>query len=337
MGRTKGKPDYSREIKVEACQSYIRECSVIERRHLKDYHVVLREWGGVRDGKKTSFQKAQDALSHRVWEAASDGERVKAMTSRQFRTLVVRHAYGVFKQGGKYRRTRIVPNRSLSTDEMREAAKLLGTPRNDDAGYRFYRSSQECYDSNERFKTLVDQAQILPSTLAKRLLAEFPDVLKRGKIDQRETLSDAAREARTNISDVWAGRDAWRVSGKPDKQGGGLEHGRRDVYWCAGRRLSHKNKWPYFNKYTFMMDAATVSSGTPAVSSRGEVGFYRVDEIFPPEEVRAAAPVGCQIQLMFYIIIHRTLGIVSGPDFMYTGSTSSTSRDRKHVQNFMCW
>ena len=45
----------------------------------------------------------------------------------------------------------------------------------------------------------------------------------------------------------------------------------------------------------------TFNTGTP-VESVDFVGFYRVDEHFPPEETRAPDPVGTVLQLMFYIV-----------------------------------
>ena len=207
----------------------------------------------------------------------------------------------------------------------------------DAEGYRFNRSGADAYERCACFMELCDKAGVQPDTLARNLLAEFPHILCRGKIDQRDALTDSTRKEREKASDVWGGRAVWRVSKHPDKNGNGVVRGGRNVFWHSGRNVSYKNRWPYYNKYTFLMDAGSISSGDPTVSKDGEVGFFRLDEIFPPEEVRASEAVGNQIQLMFYIVIHRTLGIVCGPDFMYRGSRSSTSKRQKHVQSFKCW
>lgn len=337
MGRVTGETDYSPEIKIEAVQCYLRQfpeciCDEAKRKKCLPRNDRRRNADGF-----TKFESAHEDLKRRAFVDPGDSARVKAMTIRQFRSVVRRHGKGVLEKGLQYSRTRKRPEGPLSRAELRDAAKLLGTPANDDEGFRYYRTADDAYERCARFRVLCDSANVSPDTLAKRLLKECPDILQRGKLDQKETLSDNARKLRTQASDVWGGREVWRVSKHPDKDGGGVVGGRRNVYWHAGRQLSHQNRWPYYNKYSFLMDAGTVSTGDPVVDKKGEVGYYRVDEIFPPEEVRAAAPLGAQLQLMFYIVVHKSLGIVCGPDFMYTGSKTSTSKNTKHVTNFLCW
>lgn len=337
MARKRGVRDYSREIWQEAVQCYLRVIGDENRKWVQKHKRVLAPENGRRGGKPSFYQQAHADLKHRVFTDSCDSDRVNGMSDKMFRDVVKRHICGVVKQGTCYRRRRTQPEGPLSFDEREEAARCLGTPVQDAEGYRFNRSGADAYERCARFMELCDKAGVQPDTLARNLLAEFPHILCRGKIDQRDALTDSTRKEREKASDVWGGRAVWRVSKHPDKNGNGVVRGGRNVFWHSGRNVSHKNRWPYYNKYTFLMDAGTISSGDPTVSKDGEVGFFRLDEIFPPEEVRASEAVGNQIQLMFYIVIHRTLGIVCGPDFMYTGSRSSTSKRQKHVQSFKCW
>ena len=337
MGKPRGKRDYSNEIKVEAVQCFLAHISDADKVASQRLNALRDSNSGRRDLHLTTFQKAHETLKHRIFENPEDAVRVNAMTSRQFRRLVQRHASGVLKKGAAYRRLRTRPPGPLSEAELREAARCLGTPINDKHGYRFHRTAADAYQDCTRFAELCSLSKLQPEGFGRKLLAQFPDILCRGKLDQRESLSAKAREERTEAAEIWGGRKPWRQSKHPSKRESGPRRGVRSVYWDAGSQVSHQKRWPYFNKYTFLMDAGTVSTGDPVITRKGDVGFFRVDEIFPPEEVRASAPVGAQLQLMFYIVIHRTLGIVVGPEFMYTGSRSSTSKRRKHVPSFMCW
>ena len=133
---------------------------------------------------------------------------------------------------------------------------------------------------------------------------------------------------------VWGGRGVWRHSQTPGPRGGGLNaHGVRPVYW---RYSSGRSMWTYYNSFTFMLDAATVSSGEKIQDLWRQHAYQRSDVIHPPEVVQAHDPVGRQVWSMFYMVIHPDIGLVSGPDFMYWGSKTIRGA-AKHAPDFQCW
>jgi hypothetical protein len=169
---------------------------------------------------------------------------------------------------------------------------------------------------------------------AEYLCQTCPDIVKKGKVDMVEELCASTLEARREASDVWAGRRVWRYSHTPGPRQGGLNsQGLRPVYWRYGRGPS---MWPYYNQFTFMLDAATISSGDKMQELWREKAFMRTDVIYPPEVVTARDPVGSQVWAMFYVVVHRKLGLVSGPDFMYWGS-KTVRGSNKHTPGFQCW
>lgn len=336
MGRKPGVPDYSDELKCEAVQAYKAECSTEELAYFEQCSHPLLSRGGQHCSCRSSMQRAKDRLRSRTWKDPADAARLEGMSVVSFRQLVCRHARGVQKMGMRYHRTRSTSQSPLSKQEYEEAAKLLGTPRNVCGRHKYHRSVEECYEECSRFQQLAQRSNVDLSTLSHTLLNMFPHIVRKGVLDTKEALTDIARKGRCEASEVWGGRKVWRVAKQPGPRGGGMQRGERDVYWGCVTPVAHNKRWPYFNNYTFMMDATTVSTGTP-VESTDCVGFYRVDEHFPPEETRAPDPVGSMLQLMFYIVIHPVLGIVSGPDIMYTGSRSSTGKKKRHVDHFKCW
>ena len=336
MGRKPGVPDYSDELKCEAVQAYKAECTTDELAYFEKHARPLLRRGGSHSADRSTMQRAKDRLSSRTWKDPADATRLEQMDLVAFRQLVCRHAEGVQAFGMRYHRTRTTPPSPLSQSEYEDAAKLLGTPRTIDGHYKYHRSVEECYVECSRFHELADRSKLKLSTFANQLLTLCPHILRKGVLDTKEILTDSARQSRSEASEVWGGRQVWRVSKHAGPLGGGLRRGKRDVYWGCVSPTAHTKRWPYYNNYTFMMDAKTFNTGTP-VESTDYVGYYRVDELFPPEETRAPDPVGTILQLMFYIVVHPVLGIVSGPDVMYTGSRSSKSKKKRHLEQFKCW
>lgn len=169
--------------------------------------------------------------------------------------------------------------------------------------------------------------------LGKFLLQHRPEILHYGVLDQVGAMTADTLRLRREAADLWAGRTAWRTVSTPGPRGG-VHGGERAVLWCASRGNA-KQPFPYYQNFTFMLDAATLSTVDKPLTT-DERGYSRVDEFYPPEVVAAPDNVGAGVWAMFYIVIHPVLGVVVGPSFTYHGSKTMRGKT-KHAPGFECW
>ena len=89
--------------------------------------------------------------------------------------------------------------------------------------------------------------------------------------------------------------------------------------------------------FTVVVDAATLSTGKMG-GGQAQKGFYALDVLHPPEEVRGKDSVGAHIWVMFYMAIMKDQGVISGPDYMYWGSkTLRGKKGLRHYRGFPHW
>ena len=96
----------------------------------------------------------------------------------------------------------------------------------------------------------------------------------------------------------------------------------------------------YYKQFTFMLDA-TVFDDKPKHVKDQQSCIKLKNKEFPPEEQKAPPSLKQATSVMAYTVIHPHLGIILGPEFMYTGS-SRTSRvgdeERvRHHRSFPHW
>ena len=169
---------------------------------------------------------------------------------------------------------------------------------------------------------------------AKYLCETCPDVVKHDRVDAVEELTPSTLEERRAAVDVWAGRSVWRHANTPGPRGGSMnDQGLRPVFWRYG---SGPSTWPYYSNFTFMLDAATLSSGDRVPEVWWRKAYQRTDVRYPPKVVASGDAVGSQVWTMFYLVVHPSFGVFSGPDFMYWGSKTMRGNER-HMKNFQCW
>lgn len=118
MGRVKGQPDYSPEIKIEAVQCYLRQfpesvCDEAKRKKCLPRNDRVRNSDGL-----TKFDSAHEDVKRRAFVDPDDSKRVKTMTTRQFRNVVRIHGKGVLVKGQQYSRTRKRADGPLSHAEL---------------------------------------------------------------------------------------------------------------------------------------------------------------------------------------------------------------------------
>lgn len=188
--------------------------------------------------------------------------------------------------------------------------------------------------ASDEFRRLANISKMPLDKFGVYLCEACPDIVRRAKVDACEEFCAATLEARRAASDIWGGRAVWRRTSQPGPRGGSLDaEGQRAVYWRYGTGPSC---WPHNNTFTFMLDAATMSSGDKMKEPYNRKAFQRSDVRYAPEVLQGHDPVGSQVWAMFYVVVHPEFGLVSGPDFMYWGSRTMRGRNR-HAPGFKCW
>ena len=200
---------------------------------------------------------------------------------------------------------------------------------------RYFRCASECIEENEEFRKIFE-ASNLPSTqlFEKLLLAECTNFLEYGVIDTVQQMTAKTTEERREASDIWGRRKPWRIVSTPGPRGG-THGGQREVFWPRGKST---NPFPYYRHFTFILDAAPLSTVATSNVTR-EQAFMRNDVYFPPEVVAGPDNVGAGVWLMFYMLIHPEFGVVVPPSFMYWGSKTvrGTTRHSQAFINKYCW
>ena len=334
MVKKRGAKDFSVIIRQKICDC-VYYCSSEEERAaaLINQQLPVKR-GRPSESSSDVMSRAFAALAQTPFELQSDRDTVNSLTRKQFYQLAKRYYPGYLASGSMKRRTRAKAPRELSRAQCELAARVLGTPVWQDGRLKFHRTAEEAASESRTFLRLSIMSGMPLVKFAQYLCQTCPDIVKRGRVDMVEELCASTLEARREASDVWGGRSVWRFSHTPGPRQGGLNsHGLRPVYWRYG---SGPSTWPYYNSFTFMLDAATVSSGDKMQELWRQQAFQRADVAYPPEVVTARDTVGSQVWAMFYVVVHPEFGLVSGPDFMYWGSKTVRGKNR-HAHGFKCW
>ena len=152
-------------------------------------------------------------------------------------------------------------------------------------------------------------------------------------VDEREKLPDRTLMKRQAAADVWGRRAVWQTQPSP-YQGLRNEPAMLEYMW----------DWDYMD-FAFMLDATSFTNVSTKASHHGEKAFKRKGVVWPPEKTKPGRNIRDACHLMAYTVLHPFLGVVLGPDFVYTGS-SATNRDwslaqghlrGKHDQDYKHW
>jgi hypothetical protein len=334
MPRVHGCVDYPQWIKQKVCDIIFTASSDDERANALFNLQLPTKRGRPKENESDTMTTAFKVFAQCPWERQAEAEIAQGITRKQF-LYIARANYCKYLASGRVLpRTRTGPVRELSRAQRDLAARILGTPVFRDGYLRFHENVTDAAAASSTFRRLACMSKMPLDTFGAYLCETCPDIVRRAKIDTAPDMSNVTLEARRAASDVWGGRSVWRYSSQPGPRGGSVnEKGQRPVYWRYGAGPS---VWPYFNSFTFMLDAATLSSGDKMKEPYNRTAFQRSDVRYPPEVVQGHDPVGSQVWAMFYVVVHPEFGLVSGPDFMYWGSRTMRGATR-HAAGFKCW
>lgn len=334
MPKLAGSIDYPQWVKQKVCDIIFAVSSDDERANAMINLQLPTKRGRPREAEPDTMTRAFTVLAQSPWERQDEAEIAQSITRKQFNYIANAH-YCRFLASGKIQpRSRTTPVRELTASQRDLAACVLGTPVLRDGYLRFHENASDAAAASTTFRRLACMSKMPLDLFAAYLCETCPDIVRRAKVDACEEFCAGTLEARRAASDIWGGRCIWRRSPQAGPRGGSVnENGQRDVYWRYG---SGPSVWPYYNSFTFMLDAATLSSGEKMKEPYNRRAFQRCDVRYPPEVVQSVDPVGSQVWAMFYIVVHPEFGLVSGPDFMYWGSKTMRGATR-HATGFKCW
>ena len=275
------------------------------------------------------MKRAFRAFAQAPFSMKANSDTAKTITRKKFYQIASAYYADSLATGELARRARARRPSELSQAQCELAARILGSPVWNEGRIKFYRTPEEAASSSRTFVRLSIASGMPLVKFAEYLCQTCPEIVKRGRIDLIEDMCASTLEARRASSDVWAGRAVWRYSQIPRPRGGNLNpHALRPVNW---RYRSGPSMWPYYSSFTFMLDAATVSSGDNMHDLWRQHAFQPSNVIYPPEVVQSHDPVGSQVWTTFYVVLHPDMGLVSGPDFMYQNQYRAAAASERMI------
>lgn len=334
MVKSDGCADYPQWIKQTVCESIFWSSSEDERAEALINLALPTKRGRPSESNPDTMTRAFRAFAQSPWEREEDEAIAKSLTRKQFNYIANAHYCRFLVSRRVKPRTRTMPPRQLSVAQRELAARILGTPVFTDGYLRFHAHAQDAAAASPAFLRLARIACMPLDTFAKYLCEQCPYIVALRRVDAVEELTPATLQARRDAADVWAQRAVWRHASTPGPRGGSINaDGLRPVFWRYG---AGSRTWPYYSTFTFMLDAATLSSGDRLPEVWRRQAFQRTDVRYPPEVLHSRDAVGSQVWVMFYLVVHPLFGVVSGPDFMYWGSKTMRGSTR-HAPSFRCW
>lgn len=307
-------------------------------------HMSSSKWDSLHAGHKVKHQVGCAGDDELVAARAAFAREMKdhpqfpRVTNRVFADLARRYMPRYHAMRDQGLRTVRLRARRLSVEDADEAAMILGTPVNnnddedEDEEPRYWRSAQDCLDTDhpkkERFNELFKKAKYkTPTAFEKMLLSDCEHLIVKRKADIRDRLCKETRESRRKCADIWGHREVWR------KQSGNGEAEEKDLYW----------DWEYYRSFTFMIDATTFDD-KPIHRNNNQRAIMLKHLVHPPETQKAPPSLKNATSIMVYNVIHPNLGVVLGPEIMYSGSsrtkqgnTTGGGQGSKHDPEFPHW
>lgn len=214
---------------------------------------------------------------------------------------------------------------NLTVAEGKELAKLVATPVKDASGsYSCWSCLADAKEKLPRVKALVDKAGATDRVLHDWLLDIEPD-LRFGCQDTAFRLAPTTLKKRRECAEKWRGDACWFERVPPFKT--------RRVSKPEGCSTMQPVTWDpaWFGQHTFMLDAThfcnkDASMKDPDITTKV---YSMRGEVYPPRLVDAPKPISQATSIMVYTVIHKELGLVLGPDIMFTGTKLPMPRKRR--------
>lgn len=326
----KGCTRFSLEVRAAVCDSYYTSFYRIEGVRFEDYVGWKRKRG--REGDRVLDE------AWRCFEAqhTRNGRLLlqpRSINKEAFRRLIDRH----FPSWIAQRRCPSKPRKkivNLTAAELHELAELLATPIEKGGKTMRFQSIEAAVAEAAivpRISALVDKSGCGDCTdiLQRHLLQSVPE-LHLGPEDRTQKLCQKTLKDRQALADVLAGRVPWivRPSTVPVRSSRtapitsttqatpAMEKAASDT----AERLLEFYWQPEFMDFVFMLDATHFSDKEGPIHARAPHVFYSTRDVYGPTEVERDKSITETTSIMVYCLIHKHLGLVLGPDVMYTGT-----------------
>ena len=220
---------------------------------------------------------------------------------------------------------------NLTQAETEELARIIATPAKDEAGQlRHFDSIDKALigsPSKARLQKLIRKSGASIPVLHDHLLKNVTQ-LKFAAEDVVPKLTPTTRDQRKECAKVLRGEKPWlkakqiprmhatrvakpiSVTPPPPAEPYRIQKLDEDVKWDGG----------WWGPHTFMADATHFSNQEGAPLKGGPDVYTLVDICYPPREVKAGRPISQTTSIMVYVVIHKYLGLIVGPDIMFTGT-----------------
>lgn len=236
-------------------------------------------------------------------------------------------------------RTKVI---NLTHAELHELADLLATPIHKDGKKQRFKNIDQALAKPEeapRICALVDKSRCKdsPDLLHHHLLANVPE-LHYGPEDRAPELCDGTLKARQQLADVLAGRVPWIV--RPARSSDSVpitcfnstnaaKQAQERAAAAANQRLVNVFWKPEFMDFVFMLDATHFTDQHGPMHARAQNVYISTKHVWGPTEVMRDKSISETTSIMVYCVIHKHLGLVLGPDIMYTGTKFKKSAKPK--------
>ena len=168
-----------------------------------------------------------------------------------------------------------------------------------DGDLRFHESAMGAATASDELRRLAEISKMPLDMFGVHLCGACPDIVRRAEVDACEEFCAATLDARRAASDIWGGRAVWRRTSQAGPRGSLDAEGQRAVHWRYGTGPSY---WPCYNTFTFILDAATMSSGDKMKEPYNRKASQRSDVRYATEVLQGHDPVGSQVWAMFYVV-----------------------------------
>lgn len=228
---------------------------------------------------------------------------------------------------------------NLTAAEWEELAKELTTPLGMNGCYVRFTSISDAKAKKPRVKELFMKAGVGCQLLHRELLKRFPDV-QYGPEDRSARLCPSTIAARRMLADQWAGRAPWFQLPQsecinPPRRSERLQQMtevKEDMNDEAPEPINVYWRREWMSQFCFMLDATSFSNAEGPLSKKAPRVYYSSTDVYGPREVRANYSLSQATTIMVYAVIHPYLGVVVGPDVMFTGTRFKNSTKSKEKQ-----
>lgn len=225
---------------------------------------------------------------------------------------------------------------NLTDAETERLAKLLATPRDVGENKIYFDNIEEAARFKPEIRKLFEKSNATAEVLHQHLLATVPGLCY-GPEDRAVWLCNSTLKGRRKLCDVWVGDHYWfvqrawkvpRISTRASVhfsealQQGAASPPPREVFW--------EPRW--FGQHTFMIDATTFSDKEGPMHSRARHVYYDNTDVHEGTQVKPDPSPSQTTSIMVYCVIHKYLGLVLGPEIMFTGTKLKLSKQDKETQ-----